>query len=137
MAFRLALFVVAVALLHVDARKISRRNDVPPGGWRLVDTTQIPTEVQSHAKEELLSQLQSDKGIRYVEIVRAEVQVVAGKNYRLVILFHVTECPASASSAEVSDPDTCPTEEFITCTIEVFHQPWTETIDTQSVSCVR
>jgi len=140
MAFYFVLIVAAVALLQVDARSISRRQeDRYPmvGGYHTIDASSIPPEVKNHAQETLISQFNSDKGIRLFEISEAEVQVVSGSNYKFKLLFHETECPATASSEEINDLEACPVTEYISCTVTVYHQSWTNTLKVTDTSCVR
>jgi len=139
MAFLAIQFVVSVALLlQVDARRISRREEVLHirGGYRSIDVSEVPQEIQDHAQESTINHLNSDKGIRFFEITSAQKQTVAGTNYKLELALHETECPASASRAAINDVEACPVTDYISCTV-VVHQPlFDEALKVSEMSCV-
>jgi len=138
MALRITLILLAVAMCHADARRASRRGDddlIPPGGFRRIDSTKVPQEVKSYVEETLISSFNSNQGVRLVEILKVESQQVSGQNYKMVILFQVTECPASASREDINDDSVCAYRNSITCDVLVYHQPWTNTISLTEVQC--
>jgi len=138
MAFRAVLILVAGALFLVDARSISRRNEdvTKLGGWRNIDKDSVPEDVVSHARDQMIETLTHDTAIRFVEITSAKSQNVAGKNYKLDLVFHDTECSSSASIDDVNDETVCPTTEFITCTV-VVHKSYDDTLTLREMQCIR
>jgi len=136
MAFRLALIVLTVALWHAEARQISRREEyIIRGGWHDTDVSEVPEKVIELAVETLTSHVNRERGVRSVEIVSARRQTVKGTNYEVTILFHVTDCPSSASRQDINDESVCGEGFLETCNAKVYHD-LEDTIRVTEMSCI-
>jgi len=136
MKFYIIMIVVAVALFRVDAGVNKGGRNRLLGGWNKMKTGDVPSEVSSGVAQQLIGQLNSEHGIRMAQITKAKYQVVSGKNYKLAMLFHVTQCPASANPDDIKDESACPQTSSITCNVKVYHQPWTSTLRILNSKCV-
>jgi len=139
MTFLLTVIVLAVALCHSEARRISLRaqddfRDIA-GGWQDIDVSRVPEKVKQLAIETLTGSRTRTNGVRSVEIVSARYQIVQGTNYEVTIRIHVTDCPSSASRQDINDESVCGEGFLETCNAKVYHD-LEDTIRVTEMSCI-
>jgi len=132
MSFCISLIVIAVALFDVGVGETYKQL---PGGWYGIDPENVPSDVVSEVEEQVIAQANSVHGIRLAEIQSALSQVVSGANYKMMIVFHDTSCPVSASNSDIHDESTCARIAAFICSVSVYHQPWTQTIQVSEADC--
>jgi len=133
----LPFIVLAVVLCQVQTREISRREEKRlPGGWRTIDPSNVPQEVQSHVKQTLIREFNFEQGIKSIEITRAKVQTVSGQNFELYLQLHSAQCSSSSATAarqqEPRDESACP---LITCVVRVHYLAWVNNMKLETSNC--
>jgi len=130
----LVLILVSLVILVVNAA-----DEPSTCQWRTIDPVKdVPPEVAAYASENLITSFapSPDSGVRVSKINKAKVQTANGKNYDLEIIFEFTSCSASRCYDDINDPSLCATKSSTTCTIKVYHQPWSYTLSVIESECV-
>ena len=91
------------------------------GGFSLIDVNDDSVKEMAEFATTRISESSNTGSLALIKIVKAESQVVAGKNYRLTL-----ELGSAADGAVGSN---------LLCDVLVFHQSWTQTLELKQSSC--